>query len=174
MGVVHAWWRAHQWVHGGHEMSHARKRIAAAQAVLSVILLLVVYLTLLRPDSDSDMLAVEARQGQDVTANGVFASRGEPGSSAQGVRSTVSSLGGPPSSPASAADRFAPGGPGDARPGGPTGPPGQDPKDPPPGGGEDGFPTGNPPPGDGGEDSPTDDQYADAVSRLLGRVATAD
>lgn len=133
---------------GGAKASSTRTRVAAAQAVLSVALLLVVYLTLLRPDSDNGMLAVQAKQGSEFSAEGSFnASRGElDGGTSQGSAGpdplapadlpAPESLGAPPN------DTVAPLDPGSS--------------DPPPG------------------ESPTGAQYADAVSLLLGRLRASD
>lgn len=143
-------------------MSRTRTRIAAAQAALSVVLLLVVYLTLLRSDSADDMPPVEARQGQEFNFDGVFPPRGERDGAAQGEGNEAA---GPNAGDLAAnggdlAGASAPEGLGAARAGGSTGSPEQN--------------TTDPPSGDGEEDSPTDDQYADAVSRLLKRVGAPD
>lgn len=129
-------------------MSRTRKRVAIAQAVLSVALLLVVYLTLLRPDSGNEpLVAVEARQGNDFNADASFpasdAERRDGGGEGEdedevieGPATQAGEAGAPPTA---TQDRL-------------------------------GLPADEPPPGT----SPPDDQYGDAVSRLLGRLGAPD
>lgn len=138
---------------GGAKSISTRTRVAAAQAVLSIVLLLVVYLTLLRPDSEGDLLAVKARQGTEFTVEGVFpVSRDARGGSAD-QREAGADANPPASVPA-------PEGLGTA--------PADDLTEPPP-------PSSIEPPADGRDpDSPTGDQYGDTVSHLLGRLETPD
>ena len=132
--------------------------MAAAQAVLCAVLLLVVYLTLLRPESEDALpRAVDAEQGRELEVYGSF-----PGSRDRrdaGARSRRD---------------------GETRPGpelvGEQAAIGED-----VGASAQGEPTEPPPGGYTGpaaveleEQSPSDDQYEDAVSGLLDRVRAAD
>ena len=142
-------------------MSRTRRRMAAAQAALSVVLLLVVYLTLLRPESRDELpRAVNAEQGTELEVDGSFpASRGRD-----------DAAGGPPGTDAGLSDGDAPLGGSEAA---------ESPVA--PGAPDAGYEGGSPAPGGQGfgpttadvDEDPTDDQYADEVSGLLGRVRAA-
>lgn len=141
----------------GAKSSRTRTRVAAAQAVLSVVLLLVVYLTLLRPDSEGELLAVKAEQGSEFRAEGSFPPSG-------GEREGEVSQGDVPLEPVAPAGEPAPGSLDQPAPES-LGAPQDDPLEP---------DSSAPPVDDGDGDSPTDDQYGDAVARLLGGVGAPD
>lgn len=136
-------------------MSRPRRRVAIAQAVLSGVLLLVVYLTLLRPDSGEDLpQAVNAERGRELEVNGSFPStRDEDEAPRMRGQASPDTDAGLPPGPAAT-----------------SGPPAEDVRS--------GAPPkrlSGPPAGElDEEESPTEDQYEDAVSALLERVRAAD
>jgi hypothetical protein len=135
-------------------VSGRRSRIVAAQAVLVGVLLVVVYLTLLRPEDGPPLFGVDApgRELEVTDANEV-----EPasqGGHASGGREGKPDGGRPDARPA----EFAPGGAG-AAPETAVGPT------------DAARPSLGAAPSEGeGGDSPTDDQYVDAVTRLTDRL----
>ena len=142
-------------------MSPTRKRMAAAQAALSVALLLVVYLTLLRPDSGDELpRGVNAEQGTELEVEGSFPrSPGERERGPAAVPAAGGSLGEEPLGevPPGTVTARAPAGPETAS------------------GNQGGRSTEPRRPGVGPgvadlDEDPTDDQYEDEVSELLGRV----
>ena len=129
-------------------MRRPRVWIAAAQAGVSVVLLLVVYLTLLRPDEGDSLFDVAAPQGPGYRVDASFPNRDRERAEQAGVREpATASPGLPETVPPESRQQAAPLGPPDG-----------------------GFGSL----GEQGGDSPTDEQYRDAVTKLLLRVEDAD
>jgi hypothetical protein len=126
-----------------------RPRVIAAQAIVVGVLMVVVFFTLLKPEGPGDLFGIEApvQPPTAQTDNGAGGQGNGPGGPAGlgGGGGGAGGAGGPGAGPGG------PGGPGFGGPGGAL-PPGS-------------VPTGGPT-----DQTPIDDQYDDAVSRLLDRL----
>jgi hypothetical protein len=141
---------------------------AAAQVAIVAVLLLVIYLTLLRPDSGHQLPSVTAKQGREFRAHGSFpaspaqrraaARRPEKARLARENRVRGAS--------ALSAGAFAAAGtPASGSVGADAAPLAPSPSA--------GPPSGGPPGNEAGRD-PSEDQYGDTISRLLGQLGASE
>lgn len=147
--------------------TRARARVIAVQAIVVCALMVIVFLTILRPDEENPLVSVQAPEGTEQTED----TDGDDGDQElgddDGPEGDGENNGGPGQGNGNGNGDMAdgPGGPGgDSEGGG--------------GKGDDEDATGVIPPpapplgsgSDDGIDSPTGDQYSDTVARLIGRL----
>ena len=153
----------------GRSSTRARARVIAVQAIVVCALMVIVFVTILRPDEENPLQSVQAPEGTEQTDDspddeeGSSEAGGENGGASNGDGMGGGNSGEGPDGQGAGGDGTGDGGSGENAPAEPeTGTGTVIPPTIPP--------TGGPGIGGDGTDSPTGDQYSDTVARLIDRL----